>query len=817
MLKELRSAVRGLRRSPGFTTLAVLTFALAIGATTAVFSVVQAIVLRPLPYAEPDRLADVSHMTKEGRRLLTSLFDLPDLRAMSDIFEDVAGRNSSVLETVLTSAEGEAHPVSGLGVTHNYFSVLGVRPAIGRSFAPEDAIPTAQPAEGDAPDPGMAAVVTHDFWRRLTGGDADLAAHALYFRGRPLRVVGVLPPGFRLLHERKHRWVRGTNVDLFLVLNEAALSRGRPEGYQGRWFLQLGRLREGVTYARAQAALDALAARYREEIPFYADDELELPLHPLHEDLKQDSEAILLLMGGGVAFLMLLACANVAGLMLVRGRVTAGEDAVRAALGSGRVRLVTRRLQESLVLGIAGSAGGLAVAWLAVQGVEMFAPRRIPLLDRVSLDWAALLFATALTLAASALAGLLPALQAWGTDLTRPLKLDSRTGSAGGRQRLMKALVIGELALSTVLLSGALVMARSMVALTQSDPGFDPRGLMTFDVVMIDGRRRNVDEREATYGEIERRLAALPGVLSIGRTSMPPLSEVVANENYGWTPEVVERRVHRAELSTASRSYFATMGTRLLVGRNFDARDEGPQSDAAIVDEEIARRAWPDEDPIGKPIYIGSMQRTVVGVVEPMLMRDYGNVRNATIYFPEWRVGAAGTFVLRTEGGSGNLADRISRMVAAVDPGVKAHKLQSLSDRVAVARAPMRFLLLTAGFFAAAALAVAASGLFGVIAYTVRSRTTEMGIRIAVGAQPRDLVRMVLGQGIVLAIVGLVVGLAGTWMLSDALAAAAYEVSPRDPALLGATGAVLVVVTLLACLVPAWWATRVDPVEALGS
>jgi predicted permease len=817
MLDDWKAALRSLRRHPAFTLIAALTLAVGIGATTATFSVVESILLRPLPYPDADRLVDISHLTKEGRRLLVPWYDLADVRLETEIFEGVAARAGTPGEIVLTGEGDETYHTSALWATHDYLPVLGVAPELGRALTVEDAVAAEFTQDPDAPPPVQTALVSHGLWQRMLGADPNLAGRTIRLTGRAVKIVGVLPPDFQLLHERRHRRVGG-DVEVFFAMPEGFIAQGRPEGRQGRNALFIGRLREGVTEERAQAAMDALAARYRAEIPYYAEGELRLPVTPIRDDLTEGTGPIVLVLVTGLMFLMLLVCANVANLMLVRGQLRSGEDAVRSVLGCGRLRLVSNRAWESLWIGILGGGLGVTLGWMAIRGVQVFGPRHVPLLDLVELNLPTVSFAIVATLVVVLVFGVVPTIQAWRIDLAAILRADAGRGGARGRRGLMRGLVIAELATSTVLLSGAIIMVRSMVELTRADVGFDPQGVLAFDLIPTDSEQRERDDWGTVYRQLEDRLRAVPGVQAVARTSMPPLSGRVFNRNFGWTPEVLERQSDRADVTTVSADYFRAMGTRLLAGRGFDERDLEEGTRSIIVDEWIAERAWPGEDPIGKTIYYTG-EGTVVGVVESMMMRDFGTeeiVRGA-IHRPEVRFGTAWTFVVRSSVDPASIVRLLRETVREVDPGLTPYNILDLSARLAVSRAPTRFVLFSMGAFAIVAFLVAVGGLFGVISYGVRTRTGEFGLRIALGAEGSVIRGMVLRQGAILTLTGVTLGLAGTWAVSRVLGSVAYQVAPTDPVILGLTALILGLTSMLACYAPARWASGVDPVRALSS
>ncbi|MDP2959247.1 MAG: ABC transporter permease, partial [Longimicrobiales bacterium] len=452
MLSDIPAAFHSLRRHPEFTLFAVLTLALGIGATTVVLSVTEAVLLQPLPYPEADQLVDISHGTTGTQRLTVGRLDVVDLRQATGIFQDVAGRGMSVTDLTLRTEGNQVAQASYLMVTYNYFRVLGVEAAVGRTFVPEDT-ETGPPADdpNGAPQP-PAVVISYGLWQRALGSDPNLEGRSFEVAGTRLRVIGVLPPDFQLLHERRLRWVKGTSAEVFLPYMESALNAPGPRGGPGtRGLLALGRLQPGVSYAQAQAAMDVMAARLRAEYPAHETEKLEVLVNSLQQDLTAGIRSGVFVLLGGVAFLMLLVCANVANLQLVRGRVRAGEDAVRSALGCGRLRLFGQKLWESLLLALGGGLLGVGLAWGAIRVVEATVPRTVPLMNRIEMNGWALLFALRAALISVVLSGFLQAYYGSRLDLAGELNRESRGSTARGRRRLMDFLVVGELALSMVL------------------------------------------------------------------------------------------------------------------------------------------------------------------------------------------------------------------------------------------------------------------------------------------------------------------------------------------------------------------------------
>ncbi|HSW28539.1 MAG TPA: ABC transporter permease [Longimicrobiales bacterium] len=821
MLSDIPAAFHSLRRHPEFTLFAVLTLALGIGATTVVLSVTEAVLLRPLSYPEADRLVDVSNRTAGSPRVGVGGLDVVDLRQATGIFQDVAARHVSVSDLTLRTEGNQVAQASYLQVTYNYFRVLGVEAVVGRTFVPED-IETGPPADdpNDTPPP-RAVVISYGLWQRALGGDPNLEGRSLDVAWTRFRVIGVLPPDFQLLHERRSRWVKGTSAEVFGPLTESALSApGRRGGPGTRYYLALGRLQPGVSYAQAQAAMDVMAARLRAEYPAHETEKLEVLVNSLQQDLTEGTRSGVFVLLGGVAFLMLLVCANVANLQLVRGRVRAGEDAVRSALGCGRLRLFGQKLWESLLLALGGGVLGVGLAWAAIRVVEAMVPRTVPLMNRIEMNGWAVLFALGAALISVVLSGLLPAYYGSRLDLARELNRESRGSTARGRRRLMDLLVVGELALSMVLLSGAAVMVRTLTALSRTDLGFEPEGVVTFDLNTWGPKYwDDPGAYSVLYRRLEEELVAIPGVERVARTGMPPLGDAVNNATWGWSQEVFDRGTERCDVVYSTPDYFETMGTRLLAGRFFTEAENADPSSSVIVDAKLAGMAWPGEDPVGKQILFGSnaQQGVVVGVVESMLMRDFDAESLEAIHLPLGTnsPGAAATFVLRTRPGVDGLATSIRRAVQTVDPSLEPFQPRFLAERVSSSMGPTRFVLFLMGSFALVALVVAVVGLFGVIAFGVRTRTAEMGIRMALGAEPRGILSMVLGRAALLTLLGVAGGTGAALVLGRFLQAVTFGISPTEPLTLGAMALTLAVVSVLACLAPARWACRVDPVRAL--
>lgn len=813
MLHDIASAFRSMLRHPGFTAGVVLTMALGIGTTVSVYSVAYAVLMEPLPVESPDRLVTVWIGTKSaGRRLLAGRLDLPYVRGLENVFEGVGARSSGAGNATLV-VDGEPWDVTGLSVSFDYLRVMGVKPLMGRTFTAKDAVARS------GPDDSASIVVSHSFWLNALSGDQNAIGRAVRVRGRvPAVIIGVLPKDFRFVHVRRQAWLSESNVDVWLATPESAFTQGQRD--QSRSMLFLARLKPGVTLQQAQAALDVLSASFRQEVPAFKEEEFRFNAEPLREYLTADLRPIVLLIAGAAIVLMLLVSLNVSNLLLVRAKVKGREDAVRAAVGCGKLRLCYRAACESLLLALCGAVVGIGLAWWGTRLLVALAPPTVPFLDRATLNGPAVLVGLGVAVAAGVLVALLSIFETNRVSVADMLKEDAGASGGRGRRRFMNGLVVCEVALSMVLLAGAALMVRTLQAMVSFHPGFEADTALMFDVNFYGEQYATEKAITSLYSELEQRLRGLAGVEAVGSCSMPPFSDRIWNGPYGWDQASFDGQQEYTDFRWANSEYFKAIGTRLLAGRLFDESEMTGKTNSIVIDAELARKAWPGQDPIGKrviwePEVLGADRREgrVIGVVEHQKKSNVGMQSREAVYFPRKTL-VGGGFVVRASNPQ-RLAGDVREMMRSMGPGVMPRQMATLSDLLHRSMAATRFVLAVMAVFAGIALVLAAVGLFGVISYAVRTRRGEIGMRMALGAEQSGIMRMVIRQGIVLALAGILIGTLAALGLSRFMRSVVWGVSPTDPLVLLATGVVLAVVSAVACYWPARWASSVEPALAL--
>jgi putative ABC transport system permease protein len=824
LVHDLRFALRTAIRDKGFSLVAILTLALGVGANTALFTVVYAVLLAPLPFHDPEQLVRVTadFNGQHVRDVGLSIPELFDIRG-SGLFSDLAGVwpvSANLTET------DEPERVETALVDASYFSMLGIGPAIGRVFSTADA------------QPGITevAVISHALWMRRFGGDPNVLGKRIRIDNDMYSIIGVAPASFR--HPG-----RGTATDVEVWAPAGWLaSPFSPQPIRRAYLLQggIGRLQKGVTPAAAQAKLDTLADTIRRQ---FASDyppaaAWSWRVIPLHDDLVGNVRPALLMLFGAVGFVLLIACANVASLLLARSSVRQREIGIRRALGAGRGRLARQLLTESLLLAIVGGLAGLLVAVWGVDALVRIVPADLPRLHAVGVNGAVLAFSAILSVVAGVVFGLAPAIQGSHADLNQVMRESSRSATASGRiARLRGALVVAEFGLALVLLVGAALLVQSFWRLQQVDLGFRPSSVLTLRLWLPQpndpqsGPYFKHDARVAFYRRVVDRLSALPGVQAVGGVSVLPLSGSRGRISFsieGRATEASDTPV--ADSSLATPGYFRALGIDLLQGRVFDDHDDTTAPLAAVVSESFARRFFPGVDPIGKRFAPGGRVQTGGGPAQPPapnwitivgVVRDVkGNSLEVepapTVYRSVWQVSNLSLMLaLRASGDPAVLAEQARREIRAVDPNEPIFGVRPMDMIVASALAQRRFTMVLLALFAATALLLSGIGIYGVMAYFVTQRTHELGVRMALGASSVDVLRLVLGQGVRLAAAGVAVGVAGAFALTRAIGGLLYGVDARDPLTVVALSAVLTAVALVACYVPARRAIRVDPIAAL--
>ena len=824
-LRDLKYALRSFARRPLFTGVIILTLALGIGSTVAIFSVANAVLFRPLPFKDPEQLAFVWNRlpTTNVVRSLVSGPDFKDYQDQTTKFDAFAG--AVALSGTLTG-DGPPERITNAYVTWNLLSLLGVKPVLGRTHLAEDAFPI-DPKQFGQPNPDLPpgkVVLSYGLWQRRFGGDPSVLGRTIQMDGWGSVVVGVLPPDFRIYLPADA--AMPTKIDAWGVLpsNISAFER------EAAWLTVVARLKPGVAIDQAQSEMDRVAAQLRATYQFHATQKMEITVAGMQQEVVEHARPALLALLGAVGFVLLIACANIANLLLVRASERSREIAVRAAIGSGRGRIVAQMLTESLVLATAGTLLGLLLAWQGIRVIKALAPANLPRIEQVSIDTGTFVFAALVTVVAALLFGLAPALRAVRGNLADGLR-DRGTDTGGARgNKLRTVLVVSEVTLSLVLLIGAGLMLRSFAAIQRVDPGFESKNAVTFTAPLPFIKYFSSQARATFVNQLGDRLAAIPGVEAVGGVTPLPLAggEQYAVGSYGRIGgSDDEYRANKADYKAVLPGYFEAMKIKLVTGRSLVRADnESAALDVAVVDQKFAARVFGKENPVGAQIMMDhfnektfSLERlpvTIVGVVANVRSASLAEEGRETIYYPYvFQSFLPLTFVVRTTATPDGLAPQIRSAVAELDRDVPVADLATLESWVTEAMAPTRFLLALTATFAAVALVLAVLGLYGVVAFSVRQRTREIGVRVALGATDRDIRRLILGHGLVVAGAGIVLGLAASIALTRIVRSYLVGVTATDPVTFVGVPLVLLGVSALASYLPARRATAINPVQAL--
>jgi putative ABC transport system permease protein len=801
--QDLRYGVRMLFKKPGFTAIAVITLALGIGANTAIFSVVNAVLLLPLPYRAPEELIIVRpfNKSKGTKGYSISYADSQDWRAQNRVFADLAIFRAWRFSLAIGD---DLQQVPAATVSANFFELLGVNPLRGRTFLP------AEEARGSE----RVALLGYALWQRVYGADEKLIGRQIKLGDHPFTVVGILPPGFKFPFELEKAEIWTTTA----IWPAGSMGRGV------RQFQAIARLKPGVSLQTAQAEMDGIAGRLEQENPVMNRNQSVL-LVPAHRELTGDLSFTLWLLFGAVGFVLLIACANVANLLLARSLSRRKEMAIRAALGAGRWRIARQLLTESLLLSLAGGALGLLLAAWSVPLLLAISPHNLPRINAIELNGYVLGFTLFVSILTGVLFGLAPALKVSRPDLIESLK-DKTAGAGASGNWLRAALVAGEIAIALMLLIGAGLLINSFIRLNRVELGYKPEMVLFANLDLSTPEYPEGNERVAFLQQVRERIKNLPGVRSVSFTSAPPFIGGV-----GSSFEIKGRKrpsnevMLFASLTTVTPDYFATMGISLLQGRQFVEPDDKSRKGVAIINEGFARRYFPNENPLGQSVtpYANREKDTppefeVIGVIGNVKGRALDKDPVPEIYMAyrqsPWTFGQ---LTIRTEQNALGMVNAVRREIRSLDPNQTVAILNTLENLISESITPQRFNLVLLSIFAGIGLLLTLVGIYGVISYHVTDSTREIGIRLALGAQRRDVLKLVVGRGLMLALAGIAIGTAGAFGLTRLMESLLFGVKPTDPLTFGVIAGLFGVAALLACYIPARRATKVDPMVALRS
>ena len=805
--QDLRFGARTLRRNPGFAAIAILTLALGIGANAAIFSVVNAVLLRPLPWSDPDRAVMIWSKWTAFDKTWVASGEVVDYKKRSRALSDVAAWSDG---QVNLTGDGEPERVAAASVSANLFPVLGAQPMIGRVFTgPED-----------VPNGPNVVVLGFGLWKRRYASDGSIVNRTILINGQSVQVLGIMPPDFVLPTDFQNP--EPTQLWTPLQMDPASTDHGNHGLYAA------GRLQPGATVRQAADELSGIARAMTSEGLYPVQMQFDTVVLSLTDEVVGNVRRAVWLLFGAVGFLLLIACANVANLLLARAEARQREIAVRSALGAGGWRVVRQLLTESLVLSSASAIVGLGLAYAGVRFLAWWNPANIPRVAGVTLDARVLLFTAVVAILTSVLFSLVPAVRAMKTDLTDSLKDGGQSASTGGgRQRFRNALVVVEMALAVVLLVGAGLMLRSLWALQRVPLGFDPTSVLTMRIALPAASYESPEQVEVFFQQLLERVRQLPGVRTAGAARSLPLGSPIGDfglmvEGYQPPPGTNAK----GDWQIVTDGYLAAMGERVIRGRGIEPTDTGGSMLVALVNEEMARLYWNGRDPIGGRLKIGGDPKrpfvTVVGVVADVRHNGITDVVKEKFYVPhtQWNK-AVGfpirgmTLVIRAGGDPWALVGPTRQAVRSLDPSLPVANVRLMDDVVGAALSTPRFTGILLGSFAVLALLLSAIGIYGVLSYLVSRRTREIGIRVAIGAGRAEVLRLILRNGISLALTGVAIGIGIALWASRLMSGLLHDVRPGDPVTFTAVGLLLTAVALIASLVPAWRATRVDPVVAL--
>jgi putative ABC transport system permease protein len=796
--QDLRYGVRMLLKNPGFTAVAVLTLSLGVGANTAIFSIVNAVLLQPLPFNEAEQLLWIGgwERGKDKEQGVTPA-DFLDYREQSQSFAQLAASISDSVPMNLSN-NGEAERLKGALVTANYLDIFGVKPILGRTFVAEE--------EQEGRD--QVVVLSHGLWQRRFGADPTIINQPITLDGRQVTVIGIMPPQFQAL----------SGVEIWKTFSFPTSLQSPFRSRQLHFLRPIARLKSGVNIVQAQAEIESIAQRLEAQYP-KTNTNQSLFLMPLQERIVGNIRLTLLVLFGAVSCVLLIACANVANLLLARAASRQKEIAIRSALGAGRGRIMRQLLTESLMLALLGGVGGVLLAKWGINLLVALSAANIPRADEIRLNPLVLGVTLAVALFTGLLFGFAPALQSARLELTEALKESGKSADGGVRRhRTLNLLVIGEVALAVVLLIGAGLLLNSFVRLQQVSPGFDEKNLLTMRIDLPNPYAQP-EKKAQFFDQLQQRVAALPGVEAVGMITELPLARQAADLPFRIEGSATKDSspIGQADLRNANHDYFRAMRIPLLKGRNFTETEVRENARVVIISDVFAQRFFAGEEPVGQRLYVDVISKEpyeIIGIVGDVRHRGLDIELRQMMYFPSLRIGYT-NLIIRTVTDPASLAAAVRKEVAIIDPNQPVANVKTMEQWVSESVSQPRFRTLLLGIFSAVALILAVIGIYGVMAYSVTQRTHEIGIRMALGAGRRDVLRLVVGQGMQLVLIGIVLGLGGAFLLTRMMSTLLFGISATDPSTFILIVLLLITIALLACYIPARRATKVDPLVAL--
>jgi predicted permease len=798
-LQDVRYGFRTLKNSPGFTIVAVLTVALGIGANSAIFSVINGVLLKPLPYREPDRLVRVFTTFPSFPEFPMNPHDFLDYREQNRVFDDFA---LYVRDDLQFAKAERPERLTGIRVSSGFFRLLGWQPMLGRTFTLNEELPGNE----------REVILSFGTWKSRFSGNFGVIGTTVNLSGRPFTIVGVMPPGLEHVGGTYHSLPHGDNVDIWWPLT---LDRAHPEQRGSHFLNGIARLKPGVSVEQAGTDMAIIARRLGE---IYKNSDAGIKLVPLRQEIVGKTQPLLLVLLGAVGFVLLIACVNVANLLLARAAAREREVAIRAALGAGRLRLARQMLTESLVIAGMGGILGLLLGIWGVNLLVALSAGKLPRVQMIGVDARMFAFTLAATVLTALLFGLTPALHASRASLANSLKEGGRGSTTGlSSGRLRSVLVMAELALALVLLAGGGLLMRTFVNLERVTPGFDPHSVMTMSLDLPDARYPNEKSAIAFYRQLLERLEQQPGVRAAGVTSDLPWSGYDENTNFDLEGRSqAENDKNHARYHFASPNYFRAAGIPLIAGRFFSYRDNLDAPPVMLINQSLARLYWPNQDPVGKIMKVWDRKATIVGIVGDVKDSPAAADAEPSLYWPLLQSLFGDLHLaIRSDSSPSGLMSMVRGELAAMDRDLPIADVRLMDNIASAAVSGPRLALLLVGIFAGLALVLATVGIYGVISYSVTQRVHEIGVRVALGAQLGDVLKLVVGQGMKLAVAGVAVGLLAALALHSVMKSLLYGVSATDPLTLVAVSLVLILVAAIACYIPARRATRVDPVVAL--